>query len=491
MGGMADKQDGVILWLRRDLRLSDSPPLSAALEHGGPIWPVYIWDAAAAAETGAASRWRLEQSLRALGDDIAARGGRLILRRGDALEELQSLARETGARAVYWTRLYTPDAVARDTAVKEALKAGGIDAVSFPGASLAEPWDVQTGCGGPYRVFTPFWKALRSNFSAQEGSLAPNAWPTADARPRSLALQDLDLSAEMRRGAAVVADFNAAGEAAAAARLDDFLTNRLEQYKQDRDRLDLDATSGLSDALAFGEISPHRIWRATEAAMFQTPEAEKGGWHFLSEVAWRDFAWHLGYHTPELFDRNWRAEWDAFPWRGDNEDAELWRRGRTGEPVVDAAMRELYVTGRMHNRARMLVASYLTKHLMVDWRVGAEWFRECLVDYDPASNAMGWQWTAGSGPDAAPFFRIFNPRTQAEKFDPTGAYVATWLPDAADAHPIGLALEVCPPHGLRFFDACPRSWGLSDKDPYAPPLVDLKQGRERALSAYHSLKQAG
>ena len=487
---MASNRNGVILWLRRDLRLADLPALHAACKVGGPVWPVYVWDDVAHAETGAASRWRLEQSLHALGDDIAAKGGRLILRRGDAHEELRRVLDATGAGAVYWTRLYTPAAMERDKKIKQTLSESGVEAKSFKGALLLEPWEIATQSGDPYRVYTPFWKSLKAGFEPDGGSPAPETWPHGDAKLESLALEELGLSAEMNRGAAIVARFNEAGEAAAASRLDRFLSDHLRDYDDARDRLDQDGTSGLSPALAFGEISPHRIWRATCAAMAADPEAEKGGWSFLSEIAWRDFASHLGYHTPELFDRNWRSEWDSFPWREDNDDAERWRRGRTGEPVIDAAMRELYVTGRMHNRARMLVASYLTKHLLVDWRVGAEWFRDCLVDYDPASNAMGWQWAAGSGPDAAPFFRIFNPRAQAEKHDPSGAYLSAWLPDATGCFSSGLPLETEDPLGRLFFEACPRSWGLSKDHPYPEePLVDLKAGRQRALDAYDSLKR--
>lgn len=492
---------GALLWLRRDLRLADHPALAAALARGGPIWPVYIYDDVAEQESGAAARWRIGQSLRALDQDIRARGGKLILRRGDALETLRALAEETGAGAVYWSRLYTPGAMARDKRVKAALREDGREAESFAGSSLMEPWALETKTGGAYRVFTPFWRALRGAYSAPEPLAAPdaspNAWPTGAATPESLSHEALALGREMRRGADVLARFSSAGEAAAEARLSAFLEDRLERYKTDRDFLDRDGVSGLSPHLACGEISPHRIWRATRAAMLALPETETGGWHFLSELAWRDFAWSLGYHTPELFERNWRADWDAFPWRADNPDADYWRRGLTGEPLVDAAMRELYVTGVMHNRARMLVASYLTKHLMTDWRLGAEWFRDTLVDYDPASNAMGWQWTAGSGPDAAPYFRIYNPETQAEKFDPKGAYRARWLPQST-AQTLALEAEAeaeantdaAPQDGLLFYAACPRSWGLAPDDPAPTKRIDLAAGRQRALAAYDQLKQA-
>lgn len=477
---------GAILWFRRDLRLADHAALERAVAAGGPVWPVYILDETTRRETGAAGRWRLGESLRALAADIAARGGRLILRDGDPAAELERLIAETGADAVFWTRLYTPDAMARDTAVKKRLRAAGVTAESVAGDVLMEPWTLETKTGGPYRVYTPFWRALRAAYAPPEPIAPPAAWPAGDAPASTPPLEALELGAEMDRGAAVVARFAAAGEAAAQTRLEAFLADRLAPYAEKRNALGEDGASGLSPHLALGEISPHRVWRATQARMAAAPETEEGAWSFLSEIAWRDFAAALGYHTPEIFDRNWRSEWDQFPWRGDNEDAEAWRRGRTGEPLIDAAMRELYVTGVMHNRARMLVASYLCKHLMTDWRIGAAWFKETLVDHDLASNAMGWQWTAGSGPDAAPFFRVFNPATQAKKFDPTGAYLARWLPDAAVGG-LNLGAEA---DGRLFFEACPRAWSLSPDDPYPKPIVDLSAGRERALSAYSSLRRA-
>jgi deoxyribodipyrimidine photo-lyase len=229
--------------------------------------------------------------------------------------------------------------------------------------------------------------------------------------------------------------------------------------------------------LTYGEISPRMVWHAAWQALHA---GAQGAEVFLKELVWREFAWHLAWHTPRLLDANWRPEWDRFPWRGDNEDAKRWRRGMTGEPIVDAGMRELYVTGTMHNRVRMMVASYLTKHLMTHWRIGQRWFADCLIDWDPAANALGWQWTAGSGPDAVPFFRIFNPATQAEKFDPEGAYrrwfIAGWNGEAAHAD------------ALAYFDAAPRRWGLSAADAYPEAIVDLKAGRERALEAYQRLR---
>lgn len=278
----------------------------------------------------------------------------------------------------------------------------------------------------------------------------------------------------MNRGAAIIARHARIGEAAALARLDAFLEAGIGEYHQRRDFPAEPATSGLSENLTYGEISALAIW---QAGWRRLEEGAQGAETFLQELAWREFAWHLFYHFPRLDRQNWRSEWDGFPWRGDNDDAEAWRRGMTGESFVDAAMREMYVTGTMHNRARMIAASYLTKHLLTDWRVGLGWFAECLTDWDPAANAMGWQWVAGSGPDAAPYFRVFNPETQAKKFDAEGAYRAKFIAEGARAPS---------PDALQFFAACPRAWGLSAGQPYPERRIGLDEGRRRALSAYEN-----
>ena len=463
----------VLVWFRRDLRLADHPALAAAAE-AGPVIPVFILDPETEA-TGAAHRWRLERSLERLTAGLHRRHARLILRRGDALETIRALVRETGAQAVHWSRLYDPAATDRDAAVKAALKAEGVAARSFNGSLLFEPWEVETGSGGFYKVYTPYWKAVRGREVAAPIDVPrltlPEAWP------ESLELSALGLGRDMGRGAEVVARYVEAGEDAARARLEAFLDGPVADYAEARDRLDRDGTSRLSHHFAVGELSPRQAWAAAEP-LREGANAE-GAEGFLQELVWREFAYHLLFHTPQLATRNWREEWDAFPWREDNDDAEAWKRGRTGQPLVDAAMRELYVTGYMHNRMRMLTASFLTKHLMTHWRVGEAWFREHLVDWDPASNAMGWQWAAGSGPDAAPFFRIFNPATQAEKFDPNGTYRRRWLAElSADPGPDARA----------FHEACPPSWGLSPGDGLPAPRVDLKRGRARALEAYSDLR---
>ncbi len=398
-----------LLWLRRDLRLADHPGWRVALAGGGPVIPVFVLDPAIAEGWGAAPLWRLGESLASLAADLRARGSRLVFRRGTASEVLARLAAETGAHRVVWSRLYEAEAVARDRAVEAALAAAGVQVATVNAALLHEPWQVETTAGGPYRVFTPFWRAIRDR-AVPEPLAAPRDLAAPDAWPESERLADWRLGRGMARGAAIVARHAVVGERAAQGRLGAFLAHRIADYAAARDRPDWSATSGLSENLTYGEISPRQVWHAALAA--RERGADAGAEAFLRQLAWREFAWHLFWHAPDLDRASWRPGWDAFPWRGDNGDAERWRRGMTGVELVDAAMRALYVTGTMHNRARMVVASFLTKHLRTHWKVGADWFRDCLIDWDPAANALGWQWVAGSGPDAAPYFRIFNPETR-------------------------------------------------------------------------------
>ncbi|WP_281826686.1 cryptochrome/photolyase family protein [Jannaschia rubra] len=451
----------IILWMRRDFRLTDNPAMHWAAEQGRPVIPVFILDEVV--ETwGAAPMWRAGLGLATLSERLEDIGSRLMLRRGRAIDVLRDLQAETGADTVVWNRLYVADERARDTEVKEALRNEGTEARSFQAHVLFEPWTVQTGAGGFYKVYTPFWKAVRDRDPGRplppvEALAAPDAWPASDD------LNAWNMGRAMRRGADVVADHVHVGELAARDRLVDFIETKVDDYATARDMLAVDGTSGLSENLTWGEIGIRECWFAGQKALHDgMGDAEV----FLKELVWRDFAHHLAYHTPRLTTENWRPEWDAFPWQGDGPDAEAWRRGLTGIDVIDAAMRELYVTGRMHNRARMLVGSYLTKHLMTHWRIGCDWFADTLIDWDPASNAMGWQWVAGSGPDASPYFRIFNPDTQAEKFDPKAVYRRRWLEDDA------------------FFDAVPRSWAIGPDSRPEEPIVGLALGREQALAAY-------
>ncbi len=455
----------VIVWFRRDLRLSDNPAVAAALKDGAPIIFLFIRDQIVD-DMGACPSWRLGLALDKLGQRIADLGGQLILRRGAPIAVLREVIAQTGAVGLHYCRDYTPQAIARDTDVKADLSTL-VQVTSHNGQLLFEPWTTETGAGSFYKVYTPFWKAVRDR-DLDDPTPAPVQIPIPESQPDSETLSDWGFDASMDRGAAVVLKHTHVGEAAAQERLRYFIDNNIGAYKAERDRMDIDATSRLSENLTYGEISPRQMWHAGRQAMQQ---GAAGAEHFLKEIVWREFAYHLVYHSPHILSSNWREGWDAFPWRDDNADAEKWRRGETGEPIVDAAMREMYVTGTMHNRSRMIVASYLTKHLMVHWKVGMDWFAECLTDWDPASNAMGWQWVAGCGPDASPFFRVFNPQTQAEKFDPIGVYRARFL-DAAHQE------------ARDFRAASPRSWDLKPDPRELPPMVDLKEGRERALAAY-------
>jgi deoxyribodipyrimidine photo-lyase len=467
-----DSTGPALLWLRRDLRLGDHPGWSAALASGGPVIPVFILDPIFESYR-AAPKWRLGESLRELDRTLERHGSRMVLRRGEAAEVLDALIAETGAGRVVWSRLYDSRSAARDRAIEERLVARGVAVESVNASLLFEPQTVLAQSDSGYKVYSPFWRAVRG-LDVPEPLAAPGNLQPPARWPRSDRLEDWELGAAMNRGAAVVARHARVGEAAAQDRLHAFLEAGIGRYKADRNVPSLGATSGLSENLTYGEISPGAVWHAGRRAMQRqghSAEAE----HFVKELVWREFAYHLLWHTPRIETAHWREEWNRFPWRGDNADAERWRRGMTGYEMVDAAMREMYVTGTMHNRTRMLAASFLTKHLLTDWRVGDAWFRECLIDWDVASNALGWQWTAGSGPDAAPYFRVYNPETQARKFDPDGRYRDRFIAEGREA-----------PHGdaLSFFDAVPRSWGLSPAQHYPSPVIGLAEGRARALEAY-------
>jgi deoxyribodipyrimidine photo-lyase len=463
----------IIMWYRRDLRLSDHAALSAACAFGRPVIPLVIRDTSVD-DLGAAPKWRWGLGVEHLADNLADRGSRLICRSGAALDVLRALVAETGAGAVYWSRLYDPQAVARDTDVKAALKTDGIEARSFGGHLMFEPWTVETKTGGYYKVYTPFWNMVKGR-DVDAPLTTPTAIPTPGTWPASEDIADWHLGAAMNRGADVVRPFVQLGEQAAQSRLGAFIAHKVANYDQGRDLPATDGTSNLSENLALGEISPHQCWHA---GMGAREDGKSGAETFLKELVWREFAYHLMHHTPRILDQNWKAGWDAFPWNTDETpEVTAWKQGRTGIQFVDAAMRELYVTGRMHNRGRMIVASYLTKHLLSHWKIGLAWFNDCLIDWDPASNAMGWQWSAGSGPDATPYFRVFNPVTQLDKFDKPRDYVSRWIAEGRRR-----------PHAdaLKFFDAVPRSWSLSPDDVYPAPVVPADDGRKRALSAYEN-----
>ncbi|MBS9718741.1 cryptochrome/photolyase family protein [Pseudohalocynthiibacter aestuariivivens] len=465
----------IILWLRRDLRLADHPAMVAAIATGQPVIPLFIHDEVVEV-LGAAAKFRLGLSLENISTQLRDLGAALILRRGRAHDVLRSVVAETGATGVFWSRLYDTASKVRDTEVKAALRKEGVKADSHPGHVLFEPWTVSTKTGGFYKVYTPFWNTVKQK---EVGVClpAPKRWPAPANWPKSATLSNWKMDAEMNRGAAAVAKHQRVGERAAQDRLRNFIEIAVDGYKKYRDFPGLRSTSGLSENLTYGEISPRMVWHAGARAL---NEGHLGAEHFLKELVWREFSYHLIHHTPWIETECWRRVWESFPWRGDTELAEAWRRGRTGIPFVDAAMREMYVTGTMHNRARMIVGSYLTKHLLTDWRIGQAWFADCLTDWDPAANAMGWQWVAGCGPDATPYFRVFNPVTQADKFDADQSYQRRWIAEGY-TKPSRTALS--------YFKAVPRSWALSEDIAYPDPIVSASDGRGVALVAYSAWKE--
>jgi deoxyribodipyrimidine photo-lyase len=423
-----------IVWFRSDLRLADNPALRAAMSSDRPVIPVYI--AAPAEESawspGAASRWWLHHSLTALDAALRERGSRLIIRSGDAAQVLDEVIEETGAASVSWNRCYEPAVTKRDQQIKQRLKERGLQVESFNGSLLFEPWEVQTQQGGPFQVFTPFWKKCcetgieRQTLPKPRAIQSPSRWPAGQTVDDLKRLPKLDWDAGFY-------DRWTPGEEGAQHALRTFVQARIDDYAEARDRPDQAGTSSLSPHLHFGEVSPLQVWEAVTARYGPPQPANKGTksgpMTYLTEIGWREFAHHVLFHFPHTPDAPLREKFEQLPWRRSKRDLKAWRRGQTGYPIVDAGMRELWTTGWMHNRVRMIVGSFLTKDLLLSWREGAKWFWDTLVDADLANNTLGWQWVSGCGADAAPFFRIFNPVSQGEKFDPSGGYVRRWVPE--------------------------------------------------------------
>jgi len=447
---------GTIVWMRQDLRLRDNPALHAAAARRQAVIPLYIWspEEEGAWPIGAAQRWWLHESLGELDRSLRALGSRLIIARGPALPTLLSVAAATGARAVHWSERYEPAAVAVAAQVAAGLSAAGIEVRRFNSAVLAEPATLLNGERRPYRIYSAFFRALLER--ADPG--APLPAPTRLRRPRtwpeSVTRESLGL---LPAGGwySGMARCWSPGEAGAQWQFDRFLHTALPGYDQSRNTPSVRGTSRLSPHLHFGEISVREIWHALERAG-RAPT-------FRSELGWREFGYHLLHHFPDTTDQPLRGEFARFPWKADRARLLAWQKGWTGLPLVDAGMRELWATGWMHNRVRMVAASFLVKNLMLPWQQGARWFWDTLVDADLASNTLNWQWVAGCGVDAAPFFRIFNPRAQAARFDPQGHYTRQWVPELSGK-------------GAR---------------PYPEPIVDLGQSRAAALEAFQSLKASG
>ncbi|MEE2691751.1 MAG: deoxyribodipyrimidine photo-lyase [Pseudomonadota bacterium] len=473
----------IIVWLRRDLRLADNPAMHAARESGAPVVPVFVFDEEEAFAPGGAAKWWLHRSLRALSVDLTAAGSRLVLRRGRGAETVAEIARSLNASAVFWNRRYAPAHVAADKKLKADLTAAGVEAKSFSAALLREPWEVETKAGAPFRVYSPFWKVLRAAGPSRE---ARPSLRKIRGLPKSPFTEDLDswgLQPVHPDWAWEFAEVWRPGEAGAHEALKAFLDETAEYYARDRDRPDREATSRLSPHLAFGEISPLQVWRATHARIEAGELDREVGEKFLSEIGWREFSYHLLYFNEGLEAAPLRAEFAALPWRKDKKGFAAWTKGETGFPVVDAGMRQLWRTGWMHNRVRMLVASFLVKDLLIPWQDGASWFWDTLVDADPANNSASWQWVAGCGADAAPFFRIFNPVTQGEKFDPHGAYVRRFV----------LELSQAPDKFIHKPWEAPKddlaSVGVTLGKTYPARIVDHAFARTRALEAFRSIRK--
>ena len=469
----------IILAFGLDLRLADHPALHAAGASGAPVIPVFVLDDAAPGRwrPGGASRWWLHGSLAALDKSLRKLGSRLILRRGETIRELARLADETGALTVHVTRRYEPWAAALESRMNHELPAQGITVHRFGGSLLFEPEAVRTKTGAPYKVFTPFWRAAQAGAPPRTPKPAPRTLPAPASWPKSDLLDGLDLRPASPDWAAGLRQAWEPGEASALYALDRLLAGPIAAYPSDRDRPDRPGTSRLSPHLHFGEISPATIWHR----LHRHGADEAGPAKFLTEIGWREFSYHLLSQFPELPENPFRPDFARFPWRDDATALTAWQRGMTGYPLVDAGMRQLRATGWMHNRVRMVTASFLVKHLRISWQHGAAWFWDNLVDADLAANSASWQWVAGCGADAAPYFRIFNPVKQGESFDPDGAYVRHWAPELArlpatsiHAPWLGSALELA---------AAEVRLGRD----YPLPIVDHAAARNAALAALKSM----
>jgi deoxyribodipyrimidine photo-lyase len=479
------RDDGpIILWFRKDLRTDDNRALAAAADTGRPILPLYIRDTSkagpASGPLGAAQAWWLHHSLTALADRLETLGSRLVLASGDPADVVRQMIAQTGATSVFWNRRYDPAGVDADTDLKQVLESDGVEVARFSGALLHEPTRVKTKTGGPYRVYTPFWRAVESGgepaepVDAPARLVAPEAFPASDDLKAWALLPDLDWAKDF-------AERWTPGEVSAREKLEDFLDDTIEDYRQSRERTWEAGTSRLSPHLALGEISPARIWHATRGldAVDATEVTT-----FRKELVWREFAYHLLFHNPDMPTQSLNRKYDRLGWQDGDAQFDLWTKGMTGFPIVDAGMRELWRYGTMHNRVRMIVGSFLVKDLMIDWRRGERWFRDTLVDADPASNAMNWQWVAGCGADASPFFRVFNPITQGEKFDRDGLYVREHVPELANMPAAFIHRPFEAP------DAVPSKAGVTLGTTYPKPIVDHAQARDRALAAYRNIKDA-
>jgi deoxyribodipyrimidine photo-lyase len=473
-----------IVWFREDLRLGDNEALAAACAAGGPVLCIYVLDEtnAGVRPHGGASRWWLHHSLEALASDIEARGGRLDLFCGRAGEILPALAHAAAVGAAFWTRRYGGAEIAADAALKRQLNEAGVNAQSFPGQLLREPWEVKKRGGGAFMVYSAYWRAARALPDPGDPIPVPAAIPTSPypaGAPARAKLAQLDLLPQKPDWADGLRASWTPGEAGARKRLGAFLATAIADYAAQRDHPARPSVSRLSPHLRFGEISPRQIVAAVREADARKSNIGKGADKFLSEIIWREFNYHVLFSCPDVATANLQPRFDQMPWRESaTRELAAWRRGRTGYPLVDAGMRELWATGYMHNRVRMVAASFLVKHLLIDWRIGEAWFWDTLCDADPANNPLNWQWVAGSGADAAPYFRVFNPLLQGEKFDAGGDYVRRWLPEITALPDKWIHKPWAAPESIL------REAGVELGKTYPRPIVEHAEGRARALEAF-------
>lgn len=467
----------VIMWFRSDLRLSDNPALQAAIATGQPVIPVYVLDDINPGiwQRGGASRWWLHHSLIKLDESLQANGFHpLVLLKGDGFIQISSLVKDSKAQGIFWNRCYEPWAMERDKRIKDQFKD---ISHSFNGYFIYEPWEIKNKVGEQYKVFTPFSKAFLERGEVR----APLKYKLTAIKPakpiKGLSINDLQLMPKIKWFEQMQAEWQP-GEAGAQARLKEFTADAVGHYKEQRDFPAVDGVSKLSPYLHFGEISPHQIWQAVSAKLGKNAKFDNNAQGFLRQLIWREFSYHLLYHDHSFPEQPWNKRFENFPWKTDAKKLELWKQGKTGYPIVDAGMRQLWQTGWMHNRVRMIVGSFLVKNLLIHWREGEDWFWDTLLDADLGNNAAGWQWIAGCGADAAPYFRIFNPLLQSRKFDADGAYIKKYVPELRDfpAEFIHAPWEA-PPLILNQI-----------KGKYPSPIVDHATARDLALEAYASTK---
>lgn len=464
-----------LVWFRQDLRLTDNPAFIEACSHHEQVIPLYIYDKKGCV-LGQAQAWWLHHSLIALDKSLNQQGLSLVFRKGNPLDIILELVTEYDVTSVYWNRCYDPQAIARDKKIKLALGEKGIKVQSFNGNLLHEPWTIKNKTGDFFKVFTPYWKKCRQILNIPSPLMLTK-------RPRGIEITSDDIGKwkllPAINWAARFSEYWTPGEEGAQKKLNEFIIHHINGYKRNRDFPAKNATSRLSPHLHFGEISPWVILRALELAKLEQACDLASIEHFLSELGWREFSIYLLYHFPKLDCENFRKEFDAFPWQNDEQLLTRWQKGMTGYPIIDAGMRELWATGYMHNRVRMIVASFLTKDLLIDWRLGAHWFLDTLVDADLANNSASWQWVAGCGADAAPYFRIFNPILQSQKFDPDGVYIRQWVPELNQLNSESIHQPWTAPGATSIF--------LRNK--YPKPIIDHQEARAKALSYYQQFKK--